>query len=68
MLFIAMIVSLFYPGAKILLHVVAAMAIAATIWYVRMILTASDTHTHAFHRRLTATISRHLGLDILTEN
>ena len=27
-----------------------------------------DTHTHTFHRRLTATIARHLGLDIMTEN
>jgi putative transposase len=25
-----------------------------------------DTHTHAFHHRLTATIARHLGLAILT--
>ncbi len=39
LLFIAMIVSLFYPGTKILLHAVAVMAIAATIWYVRMIFT-----------------------------
>ena len=27
-----------------------------------------DTHTHAFHHRLTATISRDFGLDILTED
>jgi putative transposase len=27
-----------------------------------------DTHTHRFHRRLTATIARHLGLDILVED
>ncbi len=39
MLFLAMIVSLVYPGAKIFLHVVAVMAIAATIWYLRMIFT-----------------------------
>lgn len=39
MLFIAMIASLFYPGSKIFLHVVAVMAIAATFWYVRMIFT-----------------------------
>ena len=39
LLFMAMIVSLFYPGAKVFLHVVAVMAIAATVWYVRMIFT-----------------------------
>ena len=27
-----------------------------------------DSHTHLFHRRLTATIARHLGLDILDED
>ena len=39
LLFMAMIVSLFYPGAKVFLHVVAVMAFVATIWYVRMIFT-----------------------------
>ena len=39
LVFMAMIVSLFYPGAKVFLHVVAVMAIAATVWYVRMIFT-----------------------------
>lgn len=39
MLFIAMIVSLFYAAAKTLLHVIAVMAVAATIWYLRMIFT-----------------------------
>ena len=38
-LFIAMIVSLFHPDARIPLHLVAAMAAVAVIWYVRMMLT-----------------------------
>jgi hypothetical protein len=38
-LFIAMIVSLFHPDARILLHVIAAMAGVAVIWYARMLLT-----------------------------
>ena len=37
-LFVAMIVSLFHPDAKILLHLIAAMAGVALIWYVRMML------------------------------
>ena len=39
MLFIAMIASLFCPGARIFLHIVAAGAMAATVWYVRMMFT-----------------------------
>ena len=38
-LFAAMIVSVFLPGARIFLHVVAALAGVAVIWYVRMMLT-----------------------------
>ena len=38
-LFVAMIVSVFQPGARILLHVVAALTGVAVIWYVRMMLT-----------------------------
>ena len=38
-LFVAMIVTLFHPDARILLHVVAAMTGIALIWYVRMMLT-----------------------------
>ena len=38
-LFAAMLVSLFLPGAKIFLHVVAVLAVLAVIWYVRMLLT-----------------------------
>src|ERR1017187_10301714 len=33
------VVSLFLPGAKIFLHVVAALAGLAVVWYVRMMLT-----------------------------
>jgi len=36
-LFGAMIVSLFHPDAKILLHIIAIMAGVAVIWYVRML-------------------------------
>ena len=39
MLFVAMLVTLFLPDAKIFLHVVAALAGVAVIWYVRMLLT-----------------------------
>lgn len=39
LLFVAMLVTLFYPGAKIYLHVVAALTGLAVIWYVRMLLT-----------------------------
>ena len=38
-LFVAMIVSLFHPDARILLHIIAAMAGITVIWYVRMMLT-----------------------------
>jgi len=38
-LFVAMLITLFYPGAKIFLHLVAALAGVAAIWYVRMLLT-----------------------------
>ena len=38
-LLVAMIVSLFLPEAKILLHIVAVLAGVAVIWYVRMMLT-----------------------------
>jgi hypothetical protein len=38
-LFVAMLFTLFHPGARIFLHVVAAMAAIAVIWYVRMMLT-----------------------------
>jgi hypothetical protein len=38
-LFVAMLIALFYPGAKIFLHLVAALAGVALIWYVRMLLT-----------------------------
>ena len=38
-LLVAMIVSVFLPGEKIFLHVVAGMAGVAVIWYVRMMLT-----------------------------
>ena len=38
-LFVAMLVTLFLPGAKNFLHLVAALAAVAVIWYVRMMLT-----------------------------
>ncbi len=38
-LFIAMIVSLFLPDARALLHIVAAFGMLALIWYTRMIFT-----------------------------
>ncbi len=38
LLFVAMLVSLFLPGAKIFLHLIAVMAGVALIWYVRMLL------------------------------
>lgn len=38
-LFVGMIVSLFHPDARILLHVIAAAAVVAVIWYVQMMLT-----------------------------
>jgi hypothetical protein len=38
-LFVAMIVSLFHPEARISLHIIAAVAGVAVIWYVRMMLT-----------------------------
>lgn len=38
-LFITMILSLFHPDERILLHVVAAMAGVALVWYARMLLT-----------------------------
>src|ERR1035438_6434434 len=37
-LFVAMIVSLFHPDARILLHIIAALAGIAVIWYARMML------------------------------
>jgi hypothetical protein len=39
LLFVAMAVSLFLPGAKIFLHLIAALAGLAVVWYVRMMLT-----------------------------
>jgi hypothetical protein len=39
LIFVAMLVSLFLPGAKIFLHLIAATAVVAVIWYVRMMLT-----------------------------
>ncbi|MBY0505227.1 MAG: hypothetical protein K2X03_15040 [Bryobacteraceae bacterium] len=36
LLFLAMIVSLFYPSLKALLHTVAAMGLVALAWYARM--------------------------------
>ena len=39
LLFVAMLVTLFQPGARIFLHVVAALAGVAVVWYVRMMLT-----------------------------
>jgi hypothetical protein len=39
LLFVAMLVTLFLPGAKIFLHLVAALAAVAVVWYVRMLLT-----------------------------
>src|ERR1039457_6120230 len=39
LLFVAMLVTLFLRGAKILLHLVAAMTGLAVVWYVRMMLT-----------------------------
>jgi len=38
-LFVAMIVSLFHPDARILLHVIAVLAGVAVIWYAQMMLT-----------------------------
>ena len=38
-LFVVMMVSLFLPGARIFLHLVAAMAVVALIWQKRMLLT-----------------------------
>jgi hypothetical protein len=37
-LFVAMIVSLFHPDARILLHVIAALAGVAVVWYTRTLL------------------------------
>jgi hypothetical protein len=39
LLFIAMFVTLFLPGTKIFLHVVAAGTALAVVWYARMLLT-----------------------------
>src|ERR1039457_5044352 len=39
LLFVAMAVSLFLPGAKIFLHLIAVLAGLAVVWYVRMMLT-----------------------------
>lgn len=39
LLFVAMLVTVFLPGAKIFLHLVAALAAVAVIWYVQMMLT-----------------------------
>lgn len=38
LLFVAMIISLFFPGAKILLHSTAGLAAIACLWYLRMTL------------------------------
>jgi hypothetical protein len=38
-LFVAMIVSLFHPDARILLHIIAALAGVAVVWYAQMLLT-----------------------------
>ena len=42
LLFVAMLVTLFLPGAKIFLHVVAVLAALAVVWYVRMMLTEAQ--------------------------
>ena len=39
LLFVAMLVTLFLPGTRILLHLVAALAGLTAVWYVRMMLT-----------------------------
>jgi len=39
LLFVAMLVTLFLPGTRILLHLVAALAGLTVVWYVRMQLT-----------------------------
>ena len=39
LLFVAMLVTLFHPGAKIFLHLVAVLAGLTVVWYVRMMLT-----------------------------
>lgn len=39
LLFVAMLVTLFLPGTKILLHLVAVLAGLAVVWYLRMLLT-----------------------------
>ncbi|MBI3879389.1 MAG: hypothetical protein HY301_04915 [Verrucomicrobia bacterium] len=39
LLFVAMLVSVFLPGTRWLLHLTAAVAAMAVIWYVRMVLT-----------------------------
>ena len=39
LLFVAMLVTLFYPGAKIFLHLVAVLSALAVVWYARMLLT-----------------------------
>ncbi|GEM_PF-1803667 len=38
LLFVSMMATLFFPGAKVALHVVAAMAFVALIWFLRMML------------------------------
>jgi hypothetical protein len=42
LLFVAMLVTLFLPGSKILLHLVAAVAALAVVWYARMLLTEAQ--------------------------
>ncbi len=39
LLFASMLVSVFMPGAKVFLHVVAALGVAAAVWYARMLFT-----------------------------
>ena len=39
LLFVAMLVTLFLPGAKIFPHIVAVLTALAAVWYVRMMLT-----------------------------
>ena len=39
LLFVAMLATIFLPGSKVLLHLVAVMTALAVIWFVRMLLT-----------------------------
>jgi hypothetical protein len=39
LLFVAMLITLFHPGVKIFLHLVAVLTGVAMVWYVRMMMT-----------------------------